>query len=69
VNDGDFSRYGFFAARIKYTIVYNFFDDILDFSNGVSYLLWWVSFFVGVFASWKSRFKGVNLIKRIQEKI
>ena len=54
---------GFFADKIKYTTLYKFFD--LFVKSNISYLCWTISFFVGAFASWKLRFIGGNILKRL----
>ncbi len=76
LNDGSFSKYGFFASDIKHTIIYNLLKDIVrefgaHYSTGrsLAYFLWFTCLAVGVWFSWKIRFKIANVITKILKSI
>jgi len=76
LNDDSFSRYGLFATDIKDTMVYDFLKDIVRYfgvrsstSRILAYFFWFVFFGVGIFISWKYRFKTTKIVKTIFKSI
>ena len=79
INDGSFSRHGFFAGDIKDAMVFDLLTDIicefgayLSTARSVAYFLWFACLAGGVYLSWKYRFKTAKIVgavlKNIHEK-
>ena len=76
LNNGSFSRYGFFASDIQHTMLYDSLKDSLrrfDISSSASrnlaYFLWFSLFGLGVYMSWKHRFKTATIVHRVLSRI
>lgn len=82
INDALFYNYlgykDFFASSVKKSMIYNFILDALcgNYRRGCfnnygtqAYVLWFLSFIIGTWISWKYRFKTAKLINKIHTKI
>lgn len=76
VNDGSFSKYGFFASDIKHTMIYDLLRNIVggfgahySTTKSWAYFLWFACLAGGVWFSWKIRFKIASVITKVFKSI